>query len=90
MTDSIVWVKPDTAINLDSISFVQFRADTAKILFSHGGTITLDGKDSDNFAHFLRKHYREDTQLNRHGLAGHKRKARLVDPHTWDVDIRNL
>jgi hypothetical protein len=75
MTDSIVWVKPDTAINLDSISFVQFGADTVKILFSHGGTITLDGKDSDNFAHFLRKHYREDTRLQQTRFGGSPEEA---------------
>jgi hypothetical protein len=63
MTDSIVWVKADTLINLDSISYVQFGADTAKILFSHGGTVSLDGKESDNFAQFLRKHFRQDTRL---------------------------
>lgn len=30
MTDSIIWVKPDTAVNLDTIAYIQVKTDEGK------------------------------------------------------------
>lgn len=59
MTDSIVWVDLHTAVNLNAVAYVRFGSADAKIVFSTGEVITLEGKDSERFAQYLRQTFKE-------------------------------
>jgi hypothetical protein len=59
MEESIFWVSVNQLINLASIAYVQFGADTAKIVFTNGEMITLEGKHSEAFARFARRKFKE-------------------------------
>ena len=62
MTDSIVFVTPDTAVNLAAVQYVKFLQDGCKIVFATDEMITLNAKDSEKFAIWLRKNFPEDVR----------------------------
>ena len=63
MTDSIIWVKPDTAVNLDAVAYIQVTTGEGKIVFSTGEMIELSAKDSELLAIYLRKTFPQDVRL---------------------------
>jgi hypothetical protein len=63
MTDSIIWVKPDIAVNLDAVAYIETKTDEGKIVFSTGAVISLDGKDSERLAKYLRGVFTVDVRM---------------------------
>jgi hypothetical protein len=63
MTDSIIWVKPDTAVNLDSVAYFNFKQGEEEIVFSTGASIKLTEKDSEALARYLRGAFPKDTRM---------------------------
>jgi hypothetical protein len=57
VTDSILWVTNDIAVNIDLIALVQIAGSATKIAFSTGEMIILEGDDSERFAKYLRQKF---------------------------------